>query len=248
MRSGRTSPLLMGCLLEGAGDGIDYVVKLRGNPQLGPSGLVCEVVASELAGWFGLSHPEPAIVEVDPMLAELIAVQEPARADMLKKSEGDNFGCRMLDNLIAWPVDRVPAASQLQSAAEIFAFDALIQNPDRRFNNPNLGTVGDRLTIYDHELAFSFRYDIMPNPMPWVVSGQPFWSQHALFQGLRHKALDLDRFTARLSGLPEDFAGRLREVLPESWERAVLPAIDQHLTSVRDHAAEFVEEIRRILR
>lgn len=237
----------MGCQQDGGDEEVDYVVKLKGSPQLGSAGLVCEMIASELAGWFGLSHPEAAIVEVNPVLAELIAVQEPARADMLRKSGGDNFGSRMLEDLVTWPVDRFPAASQLEQAAEIFAFDVLIQNPDRRFSNPNLATVGNRLYIYDHELAFSFRYDLLPNPRPWVVSGQAFWSQHTLFQGLRRRELELASFTERLVALPVNFAERLRDSLPASWDRDVLPGIDEHLTSLRDHAEEFVEEIRRIL-
>lgn len=45
---------------------------------------------------------------------------------------------------------------QRDQAAAIFAFDLLIQNPDRHTVNPNLWTRSDRLVVYEHEQAFSF--------------------------------------------------------------------------------------------
>ncbi len=53
-------------------------------------------------------------------------------------------------------------------AAHIFAFDALIQNPDRRYSNQNLLTRGNNIFVYDHELAFSFLEAILPLRHPWL--------------------------------------------------------------------------------
>jgi hypothetical protein len=247
MRSGRTSPALFGCVHRDRDEEADYVVKLKGGLDMGTGGLVFEAVAAELADYFGISHPEPAIVQINTELANLIATLEPERANLIRKSVGMNFATKQLKNLIVWPVDRSPSAGQSQAASEIFAFDALIQNPDRKFSNPNLGTVGDQIFVYDHELAFSFLLDIFLNSEPWMVSKQLFWSEHVFFNSLRRKPLDIGGFLGRLAELPEDFVDRLREQLPMEWDFNTLWKIKGHLNSLSANAEAFGEELMRRL-
>jgi hypothetical protein len=247
MAKGRTSPALFGCVSLDRDEETDYVVKLKGGLDMGTSGLVFEAVAAELADYFGISHPHAAIVQIDTELANLIAALEPEKANLIRKSVGMNFGTKQLNNLIVWPVDRSPSAGQLQPASEIFAFDALIQNPDRQFSNPNLGTVGDRIFIYDHEMAFSFLLDIFRNPEPWRVSKQLFWSEHVFFNSLRRKPLDIGDFLGRLAELPGDFLDRLPEQLPMEWDFNALPDIKAHLNSLSANSDAFGEELMRRL-
>jgi hypothetical protein len=42
------------------------------------------------------------------------------------------------------------------AALQIFAFEALIANDDRRYNNPNVLVRGDKIFAIDHEAAFGF--------------------------------------------------------------------------------------------
>ena len=55
-------------------------------------------------------------------------------------------------------------------AASILLFDAIIQNPDRRAENPNCLVQGDELRIIDHELAFMHRV-ILLWQAPWLLGG-----------------------------------------------------------------------------
>jgi len=245
MSTGRTSPALFGCTIDSLDRGEDFVVKLRGGVQA--AGLVCEAIAASLADYFGIAHPEPALIEIEEALASAVAGQEPGKGDIIMNSVGVSFGTRMLSNLITWPVDRQLAASQMEAAAEIFAFDTLIQNPDRGFGNPNLGSVGDRLMIFDHELAFSFLFSITNPPSPWEVSRQAFWTEHVFFHALRHKPIDLDNFFTALSSLPADFVDSLASELPSDWPSDTLGRIGSHLTSIAQHAAEFRSELVRLL-
>ncbi len=80
----------------------------------------------------------------------------------------------MVTGFATWPVDHSIPAAMWQTAVDIFAFDALIQNPDRRYSNPNLFTKGDRVYIYDHEMAFSSLLDVLPTPEPWLLSSQQY--------------------------------------------------------------------------
>jgi len=97
---------------------------------------------------------------------DLVANTQPSQAARIRGSVGLNFGTRALSDVSTWPVDKFIPDAMWQEAVDIFAFDALIQNPDRRFSNPNLFTRGDSLLIFDHETAFSFLVALFPSATP----------------------------------------------------------------------------------
>jgi hypothetical protein len=61
-----------------------------------------------------------------------------------------------------------------RDAVNIFAFDALIQNPDRRSANPNLFTQGDNIYVYDHETSFSFLVAVVKSAEPWNLEAEQY--------------------------------------------------------------------------
>jgi hypothetical protein len=77
MRTGRTTPAIFGCEDQSGTSAGEYVVKLRGGPDTGDAGLVRELIASKLAAHFGIASPEPAVVEIEKDLAELVASTQP---------------------------------------------------------------------------------------------------------------------------------------------------------------------------
>jgi hypothetical protein len=247
MNSGRTSPALCGCEDEHGGSVGDYVVKLRGGLDRGKRGLVCELIGSRLAAYFGIATPDPALVVVDAALAELVATAEPKKAVLIRNSIGLNFGSRHIIDSSGWPVDRRIPETMLQAAVNIFAFDALIQNPDRRFSNQNLFTRGDDIIVYDHELSFSFLESILPTQTPWTLDDQPNLHEHVFYRQLRRKPLDLTGFMTALAELAN---GPLEVILtetPAEWNNEVLGKIEQHLRLISLHADEFREGIIRRL-
>jgi len=247
MRTGRTSPALCGCEDEIGNRVDDFVVKLRGGMEMGQNGLLCELVASRLATYFDLLLPDPALVIIDEDFAELVATAEPERAERIRRSIGLNFGSRLLSDGTEWPVDKGIPDAMKQAAANIFAFDALIQNPDRRFNNQNLLTRSNDIFLFDHEVGFSFLVDIMPSPTPWRLDGQTYLTDHVFYRQLKSKPIDIDGFTAALASLAgRALEGILAEVPPE-WNNECLPKIEGHLRTLSDHATDFSEEVRRRL-
>lgn len=134
-----------------------------------------------------------------------------------------------------------------QTALDIFAFDALIQNPDRRFNNPNLFIRGDGLLIFDHETAFSFVLALFPSATAWKLASQPYLTDHVFYRRLKSKPIDLTGFTASLGGLSDGLLKEIMADVPAEWNNDNLPKIERHLRTVRDHAGEFAEEVRRFL-
>jgi hypothetical protein len=194
MESGRTSPALFGCEDESGRMIGEYVVKLRGT--VGEAGLLKEIFASKLASHFGLVSPEPALIVIERDLANLVALMLPTQAAVIEESIGLNFGTRVLTGVSTWPVDKSLPAAMLQTATNIFAFDALVQNPDRRYSNPNLFAKGDSLIIFDHEMAFSFLLALFPSA-PWSLDAQQYLLEHVFFRTLKSKAIDLTSFTTR---------------------------------------------------
>jgi len=141
MTSGRTSPALCGCEDQAGMMVGEYVVKLRG--AIGESGLVNELFAARLAGHFGLAAPEPALVSSSQPLRKLVATTQPAQRGPHSRQRWAELRHQSSERVSTWPVDKFIPEAMWQAAVDIFAFDALVQNPDRRFTNPNLFTRGD---------------------------------------------------------------------------------------------------------
>ena len=170
MANGRTSPALCSCE-DSVGNVVgDYLVKLRGGMERGAIALASELVASRLASYFAISVPEPALVHIEADFAQQVVGTEPSHAKLMQASIGLNFGSRYLTHGVTWPVDKSIPEAMWTSAVSIFAFDALIQNPDRKFRNPNLLGRGDELFLFDHELAFSFIEALFPQAEPWRLA------------------------------------------------------------------------------
>jgi hypothetical protein len=246
MKSGRTSPLLLGCEDE-AGRELEFVVKLKGNVANGGTGLACELFSSRLAGHFGLLTPAPALVRLGEPLVRLIENLEPQKSTSLHKSIGLNFGSEHLTGVTIWPTAKdVPDGMRI-AALTIFAFDALIQNDDRRRDNPNLFSRGDDFILFDHELAFGFLYAIGHDATPWRIENHKNLDQHVFYHALRKRAVDVNRFTARLASLDDALLERLVAEIPSEWWSDNLGRVSAHLKAMRENANAFAEQILRRL-
>jgi hypothetical protein len=99
-----------------------------------------------------------------------------------------------LGEFTTWVSGQTPSGVQRDQAAAIFAFDALIQNVDRRVTNPNIWATSETLGVFDHDQAFMF----LALPMiggvskPWIpadqVQGFAFLKEHVFYSGLKGKA------------------------------------------------------------
>ncbi len=153
MGSGRTQPCLLVCENE-AGEEVEVVAKLSGHPQIMPGGLLAEAVASLLALDLDLPVQRPYQIAIEKAFADTVP-DAPLRS-VIQQSEGLNFGSvKWAPGYTIWPRDKTPSRDMKQGLMEVFAFDGLIQNPDRRAVNPNCAFLGSNLLIFDHESAFS---------------------------------------------------------------------------------------------
>ncbi len=129
--SGSTRPCIFSCVNEAGHHAGEYVVKFRSEVRGNELGLMFEVFAAQLAACLCIPMPNPALIRFPSDLAD--AMPEASVASRVRRSEGLNFGTRFLGRGYAtWLVDDQIPNSLLSLAAAIVAFDALIDNADRR--------------------------------------------------------------------------------------------------------------------
>jgi len=234
---------------DGAGTQFEMVVKLRAGIDSGTAGLTCELLASLLASDLDLMVPKPFVVDVDPDFHE--AIPDTTLAEVFRGSQGVNFGSQYLSaGYTTWPQERSIPSSIVQMAADIFAFDLMIQNPDRRKDKPNLLRKGDDLVIYDHEMAFSFLYAIGQAQYPWDNTGMGFLRDHLFFGGLKGRELSWERLQGALEAIDDRRLKMYAEAVPGSWRQGDKDAttrILEYIDQARDHSKLLFQKIREVL-
>lgn len=215
MGSGRTQPCLMACE-DDEGEEVEAVVKLRGHPQIAPGAFASEALCSLLASDLDLPVPQPYRVQIDRDFAA--TVPDPNLRPIIQKSVGLNFGSRKWEpGHTIWPRDQTLPRAMRQTAMEIFAFDGLIQNADRRAINPNCVFLGDEFLLYDHEAAFSNFLVLFAKP-PWEPGGLDYLKDHIFRDALRGQALELDRLQGALEALDAPRFQAYIDAIPPDWD------------------------------
>jgi hypothetical protein len=236
------------CMREG-GKQEEVVVKLRAGYESSLTGVTCELLASLFASDLDLPVPAPFLVEIPTSFYQ--GVPELALADRFKNSGGLNFGSQFLSSgYVTWPQERsIPAALQ-QDAAEIFAFDLMIQNPDRRKDKPNLLRKGDDIAIIDHEMAFSFLYSVLPEEYPWLGKGMGFAGNHLFHAGLKGKKVALDRLHGALEAVDDRRLEAYGHAVPSDWRKGEKDAtvrILKYIQEVRANSSVLFRKIKEVL-
>jgi hypothetical protein len=197
-----------------AGEEIDVITKFKSSVRNREVSLSAEMICSRIARDLGLFTPTAYAVHISREFAESVAGFP---GDLMRRSIGLNFGSEFLaDYSVLEPNAPLPEALYNQ-AAQIFAFDVLIQNYDRQTSNPNLLFNSERLVLIDHESAFS----------P-VLSMQEFgldrlhyevFYQHVLFPTLSKDATDYAPLTAKLEKLTKNKISAYIDALPDEWKQ-----------------------------
>lgn len=164
---GRTGPILSACEVDGE-DEVEVFVKLSAGCDQNVVNLAREAIAACLAADLGLPVPKPWLVEIPP---EIIPVVTDAQlAEKLRQSCPVAFGSTRTPGFSAWSSGHRLSTAMRPTALGILLFDSIIQNPDRRSENPNCLVQGSELRIIDHELAFTHNIILFWRP-PWQLGG-----------------------------------------------------------------------------
>ena len=131
-----------------------YVMKFRGAGQ-GPKALAAEIICGELARALGLPTPEFALGYLDPR----IPGSEPDPRSRICSAPAAGS---------TWPSTSCPGRPGLTRAgwtvdpdfaSRVLWFDALVQNVDRTWRNPNLLVWHGDIWLIDHGAALYFHHN-----------------------------------------------------------------------------------------
>ncbi|MET9547316.1 HipA family kinase [Streptomyces sp. NPDC006627] len=131
-----------------------YVMKFTGAGQ-GRKTLVAEVICGELARRLGLRVPRLVQIMLDPV----IGLGEPDQEvqELLKSSGGANLGMDFLSGALGFdPLAHDVAPAE---AGRVVWFDALINNVDRSWRNPNLLLWHGDLWLIDHGASMIWHHN-----------------------------------------------------------------------------------------
>ena len=230
---------------------VEVVAKFSGACDRNDASLAMEVVGACLAADLGLPVPRPYLLDVQP--AWVATVTDIERRNVMLRSAPFAFGSTQAGpGFRVWTtVDRL-ADTMLPTAAGIFAFDAFINNVDRRSDNPNCLVKGSDLRIFDHELAFLYK-GILFWREPWQAGAlAPFATpgRHIFYEGLKGRDdVDFGPIRQAWSSIDDGRLAAYKACIPAAWSTAA-PAVDDAISliqGVRDHIDAALAEVRRVL-
>jgi hypothetical protein len=204
------APLREGGSLPGLVEADDlgtYVLKFTGAGQ-GRKTLVAEVVCGELARRLGLRMPRLVTVELDPELG--LGEPDEQVQSLLRSSGGTNLGMDFLSGALGFDPLAFPVSPE--EAGRVIWFDALINNVDRSWRNPNLLRWRGELWLVDHGATMIWHHNW---PGVEASAARPYdASDHALASF----APDVASAAAELAPLiTEELLADATGQIPDAW-------------------------------
>ncbi|WP_233415240.1 HipA family kinase [Streptomyces sp. N35] len=151
------TPLREGGSLPGLVEADDlglYVMKFTGAGQ-GRKTLVAEVICGRLARRLGLRVPGLAQLRLDPVIG--LGEPDAQVQGLLKSSGGLNLGMEFLSRAIGF--DPLVHEVSAEEAGRVVWFDALINNVDRSWRNPNMLVRQGDLWLIDHGASMIWHHN-----------------------------------------------------------------------------------------
>lgn len=248
--NGRTGPIL-GAIETDAGDEVEAFIKFSSGCDQGPVNLAREAIAACLAADLGLPVPRPWFVEVPPEI--LPAIANPEVAEKVGRSVSVAFGStRVPPEFMVWTPGHRLSDGMRPVAASILLFDAIIQNSDRRSENPNCLVRGDDLRIIDHELAFAHRL-ILLWKAPWILGGMSDLEtsgRHIFVKELERTAVDWDAIKSHWTSLSDTRLREYASAMPPEWAaaNADVDVALRLIAEARDNIDGCIAELGRVLK
>ncbi|MDQ1072290.1 HipA family kinase [Streptomyces canus] len=204
------TPLREGGSLPGlveADDRGTYVIKFTGAGQ-GRKTLVAEVVAGELARRLGFRVPRLVTLDLDPDLG--LGEPDERVQELLKSSGGTNLGMDFLSGALGFDPLAFPVGPE--EAGRIIWFDALVNNVDRSWRNPNLLWWRGEVWLIDHGATMIWQHNW---PGAEKSAARPYdASDHVL----KPFAPDVAAAAAELGPrVTEDLLAEVTAEIPDAW-------------------------------
>ncbi|MFF8972590.1 HipA family kinase [Streptomyces sp. NPDC014995] len=204
------TPLREGGSLPGLVEADDlgtYVLKFTGAGQ-GRKTLVAEVVCGELARRLGLRVPRLVTVALDPVLG--LGEPDEQVQELLRSSGGTNLGMDFLSGALGFDPLAFPVSPE--EAGRIVWFDALVNNVDRSWRNPNLLVRRGDLWLIDHGATMIWHHNW---PSAATSAARPY---DATDHALARFRPDTAAAAAELAPLvTADLLAEVTAEIPDAW-------------------------------
>ncbi|WP_406155862.1 DUF4996 domain-containing protein [Streptomyces sp. NBC_00882] len=204
------TPLREGGSLPGlveADDRGTYVIKFTGAGQ-GRKTLVAEVVAGELARRLGFRVPRLVTLDLDPDLG--LGEPDERVQELLKSSGGTNLGMDFLSGALGF--DPLAFSVDPEEAGRIVWFDALVNNVDRSWRNPNLLWWRGEVWLIDHGATMIWQHNW---PGAEKSAARPYdASDHVLKPFAPDVAAAAGELAPRVT---EDLLAEVTAEIPDAW-------------------------------
>lgn len=225
---------------------VALVVKSTAGYRNRPECIVREMFSLLLAQKVGISVPEPVLVKF-PTGFDYGAADHPEYAELIQKSPGWNLATVHLGNSWKpWTNTSPPRSVDQIKIDSAYCFDAMVQNPDRENENPNLLWRRDQLVLLDFDKAFGHLRVYRNDPKPWrKVLAQQTLQRHCFYRFLSQPREDellgkaiWEAFvewhsTNTKSALSREFGSELQD------PKVDLPLLEAYLISLADHTEDF---------
>lgn len=244
--SGRTRPLRLSCshqAEEGASarDIAEFYAKFAGLPEVTERSLFAEMTGNVLARSCGITTGEPAFIEIHPSFSDFLRHMD------VRLSAGLGVGSRNLGAGLGPPAFGRWSQEQVEEAARLYLFDLLVQNPDRRPDNPNCLVVSRRLAAIDFETCFSFLYPVVGPPVqPWELSRHGIARRHLFFSEVKEAGVEWHVLVDGMLTVMMHAMGAAEVWMPVSW-KDWYGHVRHHLSTLKEHEQTVVYEVIRSL-
>lgn len=251
LEEGRTKPVVLGCRGEDEPAPIPVVVKALGCPEVHSRWqLVAEVVGNAVARRMGVETPEPFIVSIDAPVAAVVNRSLAALGYNHSLSPGHAAGCRLL---APTPVPYAPGQTlspdQVRAAQDLYVFDLLSQNVDRRVDNVNCALTKHGIVAFDFELCFAHLFLKLIGQsaaQSWRPSDTMPFRKHVFYALVRSAPPAPPAVEAVLDLLDEEWWMGLVASLPETWQGEA-SRIGTEIARIIEHKSDFAEDVMRSL-
>lgn len=163
LQGGTTKPCVMSAVDSNSNNVGSFVVKIFTQQQeKQQQATLKEVCASWLASKLGVKMPYVALVKVDDVIITQIKT-ESQRSDI---KAGVYFATKYHPNIQTYTQTLFEELTDIDDRVNIFAFDMLIQNRDRRIAKPNVFFEERNIYLIDHELSLEVAAWNKGNPTP----------------------------------------------------------------------------------
>jgi hypothetical protein len=245
--SGTNTPLVIRGVNEYSNQKMDAVVKFQAAERMSPEANMRELLAAFIAKEWDLSVVEPALIYVAEPFVKLLKGR--SVYSIASKSMGLNVGSILERGKRPISIFEPLTEEQKKQAKQIFCFDAFISNPDRSMEKPNMMTDGEVITIFDHEIAFSFVFDIIKNKTPYKFRQNDIntLEEHCLYHKIKGEVFSDEFLRSKLDALDADFWNKAKSLIPDDWLSEQFDEIYDYLNTVIAQKEQFITEIKRVL-